>query len=120
MNDKTFERILEGVRQSGQYLRGELEPSRRFQVEPKGIKLVRESYGMTQPEFAEMLGVSVASLRNWEQGRREPAAAAKSLITSFAKTASAKATTRVATGRAVSESHTMARRSTKRRHNKAA
>ncbi len=40
----------------------------------------REKSGLTQAEFATLLGVSVRTLQDWEQGRREPNAAAQTLI----------------------------------------
>ena len=36
--------------------------------------------GLSQAKFAELMGVSVRTLQDWEQGRREPSGAAKSLI----------------------------------------
>lgn len=40
----------------------------------------RANTGLTQAAFAKLLGVSVRTLQDWEQGRREPSGAAKSLI----------------------------------------
>ena len=40
----------------------------------------RAKVGMSQQEFAELLGVSPRTLQDWEQGRREPSGAAKTLI----------------------------------------
>ncbi len=40
----------------------------------------RKKSGMAQSEFAKLLGVSVRTLQGWEQGRREPTGAAKTLI----------------------------------------
>ncbi len=42
---------------------------------------VRQSVGVTQAKFAALLGVSVRTLQEWEQGRREPTGAAKTLLT---------------------------------------
>ena len=41
---------------------------------------IRSSFGFSQPEFALFMGVSVATLRNWEQERREPHGPARSLL----------------------------------------
>jgi putative transcriptional regulator len=40
----------------------------------------RQKTGLSQSRFAELLGVSVRTLQDWEQGRRKPSQAAKSLI----------------------------------------
>lgn len=42
---------------------------------------VREKTGLSQARFAELLGVSVRTLQEWEQGRRIPSGAARTLIT---------------------------------------
>src|SRR5688572_29503731 len=53
---------------------------RRFTVESYPIVRAREKSGPSQSWFAALLGVSVRTLQEWEQGRREPSAAAKTLI----------------------------------------
>ncbi len=45
-----------------------------------GVKAVRARLGKSQAEFALMIGVSVATLRNWEQGRRVPEGPALALL----------------------------------------
>jgi putative transcriptional regulator len=40
----------------------------------------RKKSGLSQTEFAKLLGVSVRTLQEWEQGRRQPSGAAKTLI----------------------------------------
>lgn len=54
---------------------------RRFQVPIPTIVQIRQNIGMSQTQFAEMLGVSVRTLQEWEQGRRTPSGAAASLLT---------------------------------------
>lgn len=53
---------------------------RRFTKESFPIVRAREKSGLSQAKFAALLGVSVRTLQDWEQGRREPNAAAKTLI----------------------------------------
>ncbi len=41
---------------------------------------VRAKVGLAQAEFAELLGVSTRTLQDWEQGRRNPSGAARTLL----------------------------------------
>jgi putative transcriptional regulator len=54
--------------------------ARATQIEPTMASKVRQSVGVTQAKFAALLGVSVRTLQEWEQGRREPTGAAKTLL----------------------------------------
>lgn len=69
------EEILQGIRDLKAGRTG-----RRFTVDSYAIVRAREKSGLTQAEFAKLLGVSVRTLQDWEQGRREPNAAAQTLI----------------------------------------
>lgn len=52
----------------------------RFTAATYPIVRAREKSGLSQAKFAELLGVSVRTVQDWEQGRREPNAAAKTLL----------------------------------------
>lgn len=69
------EEILQGVRdlKAGRV-------GRRYTIASYPIVRAREKSGLSQAEFAQLLGVSVRTIQDWEQGRREPNAAAKTLI----------------------------------------
>lgn len=54
--------------------------SRRFTVDSFPIVRAREKSALSQAQFATLLGVSVRTLQDWEQGRREPSGAARTLI----------------------------------------
>jgi putative transcriptional regulator len=80
MKDAAFRELLKSVRQAGQIRRGERKPSRVWTFSPADVKAVRARLGQTQEAFAHMIGVSVATLRNWEQGRRRPEGPALALL----------------------------------------
>lgn len=69
------EEILQGIRdiKAGRV-------GRRFTVDSFAIVRAREKSRLSQSQFATLLGVSVRTLQEWEQGRREPSAAAQTLI----------------------------------------
>lgn len=54
---------------------------RVFRIEVTKATEARLKLGMSQKEFAAMLGVSARTLQDWEQGRRQPSGAAKALLT---------------------------------------
>ena len=80
MKKEEFEQLAESVRQAGKIRRGELKPSRVIEYQPADIKAIRLKIGKSQSEFALMIGVSVATLQNWEQGRRTPGGPARALL----------------------------------------
>src|SRR4051812_8850940 len=67
--------ILEGIRDIKAGRTG-----RRFTAASYPIVRARERSGLSQARFAALLGVSVRTLQDWEQGRREPGTAARTLI----------------------------------------
>ena len=70
--------ILEGIREikRGEHGRVTTVPS---------VSSVREKTGLSQSDFARLLGVSVRTLQEWEQGRRAPSGAARTLLMIAAK-----------------------------------
>ena len=100
-----FEELSEALRQAKAVRRGEAAPSRvwnvtrgsngqlhRRQLDPKEyqreqraewektIAATRTRLRLSQIKFAELLGISVKTLHNWEQGRRKPTGAARVLL----------------------------------------
>jgi len=85
MKDELFEELVASVRAGGKILRGKAKPSRSFIVETPNVKKIRSNYKLSQPEFAALMGISVKTLQNWEQGRRVPEGAARVLLQVAAK-----------------------------------
>ena len=85
MKDELFEELAASVREGGAILRGEVMPARKFIVAGPDVKRIRANYKLSQVEFAALIGISVATLRNWEQGRRTPEGPARILLQVAAK-----------------------------------
>ena len=105
MNKERFEELSEALRQAKAVRRGDAAPSRvwsvtrdshgklqRRQLDPKAyqqeqrvewentVSATRSRLRLSQNKFAELLGISVKTLHNWEQGRRKPTGAARVLL----------------------------------------
>jgi putative transcriptional regulator len=100
LKKELFNELVESIKEAGKIHRGELKPSREFTFEPADVRAIRAKLHKSQSEFAQMIGVSVATLQNWEQGRRQPEGPARALLLVASKAptvvakALAKATTR--------------------------
>ena len=80
MSKKFFAKLLESVQQGDEIVRGTRAPSRVFNVDSSQVKEIRAITQLSQPKFARLLQVDVGTLRNWEQGRREPTGPARALL----------------------------------------
>jgi putative transcriptional regulator len=65
--------ILEGVREIKRGEHGRV-------THIPAISSIREKTGLSQARFAQLLGVSIRTLQDWEQGRRVPSGAARTLL----------------------------------------
>jgi putative transcriptional regulator len=72
------EEILQGLRELNRGEYGRV-------INIPNVAVVREKTGLSQSRFAQLLGVSVRTLQDWEQGRRSPSGAARTLIMVAAK-----------------------------------
>jgi putative transcriptional regulator len=87
MEEKTFEKLLETARWMRKRRRERLERLAGLagrsaaKSEPAvDVRGIRAATGLSQAKFAELLSIEVSTLRNWEQGRREPTGAARALL----------------------------------------
>ena len=85
MKDELFNELVASVREGGAILRCEAAPTRAFVVDGPNVKRIRANFQLSQNEFAALLGISVKTLRNWEQGRRAPEGPARVLLQVAAK-----------------------------------
>lgn len=80
MNEKDFQKLVTSIEQAGAIRSGSKQASRRTTIKDPDPKEIRESLGLSQSDFALLIGVSVRTIQNWEQHRREPEGAAKALL----------------------------------------
>jgi putative transcriptional regulator len=66
MKEEMFNELLEGVRRAGAIMRSDAEPSRVFEDEVPDVMSIRAKLGISQHEFASLLGISIRTLENWE------------------------------------------------------
>ena len=86
MKDDDFNKLLDGVREAGAYLRGNKKVAARVdRVDPASVAAIRAKMHLSQDKFSAAFGISPATLRNWEQGRRQPTGAARVLLRVAAK-----------------------------------
>ena len=70
-----WQEVLDGIREI------KAGGGRRIVVEPKSpVARIRLNSGLSQADFAAVLGVTKRTLQQWEQGRREPSGAARTLL----------------------------------------
>jgi putative transcriptional regulator len=80
MDKRLFRRFVESMGQMDEIVHGVRAHSREFFVDAAKVKEIRAIAGLSQPKFAKLLHVDVGTLRNWEQGRREPTGPARALL----------------------------------------
>ena len=88
MREDLFQDLLESVKQAGEIKRGEIEPARATLVNDSEVSdtlSIRESMTLSRSQFAHLLGVPVRTVESWEQGRRKPTGAARTLLLVAAK-----------------------------------
>ena len=80
MKKEMFDELLESVKEAKAIKNKELKPSRAFLMREPNPKDIRTKFELTQAHFAVLMNISVHTLRNWEEGRRQPKGPAKVLL----------------------------------------
>lgn len=82
MDNDSFDLLLKSLDEAKEYAKGNQKKGtkvHKWEITPvkvysaKDVKKIRSMSGLSQPEFAELLGVSVKTVRAWEQGLSSPA-----------------------------------------------
>ncbi len=72
--------ILEGVKEIKAHKKGRLKLKTTELSEPSPPNVIRKKMNLSQSAFAGLLGVSLRTLQDWEQGRRSPQGSAIALL----------------------------------------
>lgn len=81
MKAAAFQELLESVRDAGAYMKGKRKAVvRTDRVSPQSVTAIRVKLKLSQAQFARAFGISLDTLQNWEQGRRQPTGPAKVLL----------------------------------------
>jgi len=86
MRKDLFDELLESVKEAKAISQGRKAPSRAFSAEEilhgqhLDVATLRKHFKLSQSKFAALLGISVDTLQNWEQKRRQPDGPAKVLL----------------------------------------
>lgn len=80
MDNRLFKKLAASMREMGEITRGERAPSRRFEITALDVQEIRKSTGLSQANFSRIIHVQLGTLKNWEQGRRDPTGPAKALL----------------------------------------
>lgn len=80
MEQALFDDLVQSLKEAKAISRGEAPASRRIKVATPDAKAVREQIGLSQSEFAQLMQVSIKTLQNWEQHRRNPTGPAAALL----------------------------------------
>jgi putative transcriptional regulator len=79
IKNSDFQGIVQGLKETAAFLQGE---AKAVQID---MAAIRRKTALSQSRFAEIIGVSIGTLRNWEQGRRVPDGSARVLLAMLAK-----------------------------------
>lgn len=86
MSNNEFTEIMSGLQEAIQHAGGDKKATEhRVEVPVVDVRKVRDSLGLTQEAFAAAFGVSVGTVRNWEQLRRIPRGPARMLLQVIAR-----------------------------------
>ena len=77
---KAFTEISEGLKDAANHAKGNKSGVVEHTPEALNVRAIREKTGMSQERFCATFGISIGTLRHWEQGLRTPRGAARVLL----------------------------------------
>lgn len=78
--NKAFDEISAGLNDAIKHAKGKSTEVVEHKIEAVNVKAIREKTGMSQEKFCVTFGISVGTLRHWEQGLRSPRGPARVLL----------------------------------------
>jgi putative transcriptional regulator len=81
MSNDAFKKVAHGLREAIAHVKAEGTGAVVHFAEDGDVSAVRKKTALSQEDFARTFGVSLGTLRNWEQGRRAPDGPARVLLT---------------------------------------
>jgi putative transcriptional regulator len=79
---KAFTEIRDGLEDAISHAKGKKAKAKEHQIESIDVKSIREKTGMSQQRFCATFGISIGTLRHWEQGLRSPRGGGSSIAQS--------------------------------------
>ena len=80
MKEELVQQLAASLKEGGAILRGKKKTVRSTTLQAPDAKAVREKLGLSQKQFAALIGISPRTLQNWEQGHRRPEGTARALL----------------------------------------
>jgi putative transcriptional regulator len=81
MDKQHFDRLVKGVREMKRHMAGKaVRGARTAQMDEPDVRAIREAAKISQSQFAELIGVNLRTLQNWEQRRTRPTGPARALL----------------------------------------
>jgi putative transcriptional regulator len=84
--NKFSKELVESLTEACEHAEGKPSGVRVHTVEVPDVRAIREELRMSQQEFARIYRIALATLKNWEQGRRQPDAPAAAYLKSSPST----------------------------------
>ena len=81
MDKQHFDQLVKGVREMKRHLAGKtVRGARETRLDEPDVRAIREAARVSQSQFAELIGVNLRTLQNWEQQRTRPTGPARALL----------------------------------------
>ncbi len=82
---KFGQELLQSAQEALDIAKGAAKPGRSYAPAEVDVSAIRKRFGLSQATFAARFGLNVAMVREWEQKRRNPDQAARTLLTVIAR-----------------------------------